>query len=889
MLAKAPLLRWMCLWTLLALLPARAQDATPDPKAPVQMALSSPFALVAKPLSLLAKRGKWFPVAVTLSNTGDPVVGEVHLKLGGAGEDPANDFMAGVDLPTNSRKVVWIYGRLERPNAQFVDISFSGRGFQTLSARVPVQEPNENQRVILSVSDADSGLGEALRGLRGGGLALPAAPDPNVPNTLLPPGVTPNMPPNFNGGSSQGPLRPLETAREGVPDRWIGLEIADLVILGDFPHSALAPPQLEALRGYVAGGGNLLALGGANAPRLSSSPLADLWPASIAGSASASAAETAQIVRNYVEIPANGRALSGADKLGGSPLVTARGPLKAGAQIKLGTRQQPLFSLQDVGAGRVLLLGFDPSQPPFNGWSGQAGLWRSVFSSSVRARALDTLDGEFAGLGPAYNSNSYYNRYGSRGYGYDNAPSDTLTGRLLANLGTAQQRRTPPVSQIAWFLALYVFVLVPLNYAVLRFIDRRELAWISIPAIVAVFSFFAYSTALSIRGKAILTRQVDIVQSSLGSTRARADSLLWLFSPRTTSYTLSSESPSAAIADYATKAGVEQGTFSIAEPVESASFRAQNAPVRIWVDRAFSGQSVADLKKGVTRVGNSIQNGTPFDLEGAVWIQDHQTRALGTIQSGGSAPIPARAGEVVGGTDFPGAIARASKLSDVFAGPTLENNIPQGALTAALGDGFGTQNEGAFLLAWGKKAAAPISIGTGGAVQSDLTLFVFRAEAFPAARATNQVAGREAIVTLVSNEPTPPQLAGAVGGGVVSYECLLPDAKSYQIEARGVGANAIPQQYSRAYRNGNGTWATPAPIPRGTLPTWVHFEVFDAAQGRWKPLPGTLRRDKSAAGGWNFSARAARELAREPDRLLKIRVRRDNDRTRISSLRVTAR
>lgn len=852
--------------TLLIPLSARAQEPTPDPKATLKMALASPFALTVKPLKLLAKRGKWFPVAVTLSNTGDPLAGEVHLKLVESGDNPANDFTTSVDLPTNARKVVWLYGRLERPNVSAIEVSFAGRGFKTLTQSVPLQEPNEGQRVILTVSDVDSGLSEALLGLRGAGLSLTGATNPG----------------GFAVNSSQGPLRPLETAREGVPDRWIGMEIADLLILGDFPHSALAPPQIEAIRGYVAGGGTLLALGGANAQRLSTSPLAELWPASVAGSASASADETAQIVRRYVTQTAKGRALTGADRLGGSPLVTARGTRKAGAQVRLGTDANPLFALRDTGAGRVLMLMFDPSQPPFNGWSGQNELWRDVFGASVKPRTIDGLDPEFAGNGPpgfAVNPPVY----GGGGYGYNDNQNNTPMGQLLSALGKAQQRDTPPVSQIAWFLALYVFVLVPLNYAILRFIDRREMAWISIPVIVAAFSFFAYSYALNLRGTAILTRQVDVVQSTIGSNQARADSLLWLFSPRTTSYTLNSKLASAAIADYATQQGVEQGNFSVVQPAEASSFRAQDAPVRIWVDRTFSAQSVLDLNKGLTRVGDRVQNGTPFDLQGVVWVQDRQARGLGTLKSGASVAIPTLGTTKYDGPALFGAIEAASRLDATIGGQTQRNGIPVGALRVALGQDFGNQDRGSFLVGWSKKTVAPLSIGVEGAQASDLTLFVFRADAFPATRAKSQVAGRVAIVTLVLSEPVPPQLAGATGGGTNYYECLLPDASGFRLEARGVGGNAVPQVAPQ--RMGA---IPPVSIPRGTLKSWVHFEVFDLAVNRWRPLSGELRRDNSPAGGWNFAARIGREWAREPDRMLKVRVRRDNNRTRVSSLRVTS-
>ncbi len=845
---------------------AHAQNATPAANAPLKMALSSPFALTAKPLLVLVRQGKWFPVAVTFTNTGNPVSGEVHLKLIGSGDAPANDFMCPVDLPTNARKVVWLYGRMERPNISNLEISFFGRGFRALSERVPVQEPNDDQRVIVTVSDVDSGLSNALLGLRGRGFSVSGA----VPSFVA------------GNNTAQGPIRPLEIARENVPDRWFGLESADMVVLGDFPHTALAPPQIEALRGYVAGGGTLLALGGANAARLASSPLADLWPAATGASGTASADEVAQIVKRYAvarDGAGRARALSGADKLGGSPVVVARGALRGGGFLQSGSAQNPLFSQKEEGAGRVLLLGFDPSQPPFNGWSGQTELWRDVIAASIKTRHLDGLDPNFSGINGFSNGGQ-----GTFAPNFGEPQNNSTTARLLSALSKARQRDTPPVSQIAWFLALYVFVLVPLNYAVLRFIDRRELAWISIPVIVAAFSIFAYSAALSIRGKDILTRQMDIVQSSIGSKTARTDSLLWIFSPRTTTYTFASSQSSAAVSDYANGPGVEQGTFSVLQPAEIASFQAKDAPVRIWSDRAFSAQSVPALKGGVTRIGDTLQNNTPFDLQGAVWVQDRQTRALGTLESGRSAPIPTRARENVNGVDFPGAIGRASQIDKIFDKETIKNGIPSSALVAALGEGFGRQNAGAFLVAWAKKPAAPLSIGASGANSNDITLFVFRAGTLAKKPGGKALAAREGIVTRLVSEVLAPNNADAAGAGTDFFRCVLPVAKGYRLEARGIGASPRAQNFVPRFAPG----APRTAIARGAFPVWIHVEAFDESRGRWIALPGKLRRDASPVAGWNFSAPISTAWVRQPDRTLQIRVRRDNASAKVSSVRVWA-
>jgi hypothetical protein len=856
MLAAAPAIRFLV--CLLALLPfplvARAQDPTPTPTpGPQQMALSSPFALTEKPLSLIARRGRWFPIAVTLSNTGDPVSGELRLKLvaNGAFEFPPNESYCPVELPTNSNKVIWLYGRMERPDIAAAEITFSGRGFTRLTQRVPIQEPAEGQRLVLTISEGDRSLSETFLSLRGRGLALPGT----AATTVFP--------------NSQGPIRPLQTVRSGVPDRWFGMEAADLVVLGDFPHTGLLPPQLAALRGFVEGGGNLLALGGANASRLSSSPLADLWPGRITTSGSAAASEVQGIVSRYVDTPRNG-----ADRLGGSPVVVTRSTLKPGAGLRAGTAARPLFSMLDTGAGRTLFLGFDPSQPPFNGWSGQNSLWQDVLGAMTPLRRLDGVDGD--NLGPGASANYQPGMNSS----FDEAPPSSPTGSLLSALSKAPQARMPPVSKIAWFLSLYVFVLVPLNYAILRYIDRRELAWITIPVIVAVFSAFAYFAALSIRGNAILTRQVDVLQSSLGSKSGRADSLLWLFSPKATTYDISSSRNDAAVDDYANVTGGRQGAFSLLQPADATSFKVEGANIWMWTDRGFVSHSLADLGKGVTLQGRKVVNGTPFDLRGAVWVQDHAVRRIGSVKSGASVPIPANVTTQVESNELPGAITSASNIDAIFSESTISNGIPNAAIGAALGENFGLDNEGAMLVAWIKKSTVPLSIGMDDVNSSNFSLLVVRAPVLSGAG----MASREAVVKRLSSEAVmrPDGSQPVAGQDFVeeSYQCTLPPAKVWNLNIRGSRNNS-----SISPPPGFNGGVSAMPVPGGPP---IVVEARNNRSNRWVALSGTLRNDNSTQRGWNFLARITPDFQRQPDRILQLRVRRSSTQVQISNLKIVS-
>lgn len=834
---------------------AQAQNPTPTP-APVQMQVSSPFALTVKPLLVSARSGRWFPVAVTLSNTGDPVEGDLRLTLttggfGGTFQMAPNDFYARVDLPSNSRKVVWLYGRMERPEVNNFVVKFTGRGFPNLEAQGQTRAPDDNQKVICIVSDTDDGLDDTLRSLRTQATSRPAPGFPGNPN------LGGNL---VNPGAS--PVRPLQFGREMVPDRWIGFDAADALVLGDFPHISLAPTQIAALRGFVVGGGTLIAMGGSQAARLAGSPLKDLWPLAPTTSVSASSGEVSGLVERYVPNPQNG-----GDRLGGAPVVVTRGNLTPDAVLQGGTANAPLFSLRDNGAGRTLFLSFDPSQPPFKGWSGQGLLWREVFNKIVKTRPLDAISPEqMSGMGA---------NFGGGNFGNGEYTPTSATDILVSALGKAPQLKMPAVSDIAWFLALYVFFLVPLNYAILRFFDKRELAWVTIPVIVAVFSVLAYRAALSIRGRAILTRQLDIVQTSVGSDSGRVDSLLWLFSPKSTNYTIVSKGKTGIVSDYVDKRS-DQGAFSVLQPGDGSGFTAEEATIGMWTDRAFVAQSLGAMGKGLNLQGRTLKNSLGFDLRGAVWVQDGRVAKLGDLKDGKSVVLSSLQGKRVG-AQIPGEVALASGLDKIFDASTITGGIPQSALSAALGTRFGVLNSPPVIIAWGTQSASVLDIGISGAQSRDVTLWVFRVPKLP-----TQIASTQALVSRVSFEPFNPAINDPNGGGFAYYDCQLPISNRLQLEARGTGVRPGFQGPNYGAPN------RPNAAARAKTPILVHFEVLKAGLQNWTPIAGKLTHDDSPEGIWKFESPVEQNWAQLPDRTLRLRVRLDNAQAKVSSLSVSA-
>ena len=80
---------------------------------PLTMSVDSPLSRIAplsdapinpnivRPLSVMARFGSWFPIAVTLNNTGEAVSGRVELRLTSSAGDmgAVSTFVSDVDLP----------------------------------------------------------------------------------------------------------------------------------------------------------------------------------------------------------------------------------------------------------------------------------------------------------------------------------------------------------------------------------------------------------------------------------------------------------------------------------------------------------------------------------------------------------------------------------------------------------------------------------------------------------------------------------------------------------------------------------------------------------------------------------------------------------------------
>jgi hypothetical protein len=122
-------------------------------------------------------------------------------------------------------------------------------------------------------------------------------------------------------------------------------------------------------------------------------------------------------------------------------------------------------------------------------------------------------------------------------------PADTpLTASLRDTMNTAVMVRNlkpPNLRLIIIFLIIYLVMLVPVNYFVLKKMDKRELAWVTTPIIVLLFTFGAYGIGYITKGHRLVANVLTVIETMAGQTSAEATSQLLIFSPSRTRYRLS--------------------------------------------------------------------------------------------------------------------------------------------------------------------------------------------------------------------------------------------------------------------------------------------------------------------------------------------------------------
>jgi hypothetical protein len=273
-----------------------------------------------------------------------------------------------------------------------------------------------------------------------------------------------------------------------TPPAWNSL---DVLIIHDSDSGQFSPVQRQALAGWIQSGGQLVVAGGPGW-QPTSSGLADWLPVTPHG------------VENVNNLSALSQQTGIPFDQSGPYLVT-NSSLRQG-ELLWHQGGLPLLARRDWGQGGVYFLALDPTLDPLRGWAGQPILWQSIA-------------GQVPDLTP-------WSR------GIQNGRS------AITAVSTLAQRTLPTAGTLMLFMLIYIILIGPVNYQVLRRRGQREMAWVTIPVLVLIFSAIAYATGFGLRGNAPILNQISIMTGQIGGEQARVQTIIGLYSPSRTSYDL---------------------------------------------------------------------------------------------------------------------------------------------------------------------------------------------------------------------------------------------------------------------------------------------------------------------------------------------------------------
>ncbi|MEA3339544.1 MAG: hypothetical protein U9R15_06215, partial [Chloroflexota bacterium] len=376
---------------------------------------------------------------------------------------------------------------------------------------------------------------------------------------------------------------------ETLPPDALGWEGLDVLILNDVDTTALDDERLRALETWVAHGGHLIVGGGAGAARTAAG-VADLLPVTVGG---------VRAVDSLWALDDEGAPLAA------GPYAVTEAILRDG-EIIIEQEGLILLARRDYGAGAVDFVAFDAGLNPFTRWGDNARFWESIVGvGTVGARGLAVRSG-----------------YQAR------EAANAVPGIKL-----------PSVLQILAFMLIYILLIGPVNYVILRKLDRRELAWLTIPVLIAGFTGCAYLTGFQIRGSAPIVHSLAVVYVPRGAEVGRVTQVVGLFSPRRTNYDVWAEGARVReISDGS--AGRPLRVLEEANGVTVSDLRVDVGDIQPFIADGYTSAPpieselrLVDDAVGGLRLEGMARNGS-IPLEDAVLIVGGREQRLGDLEAG---------------------------------------------------------------------------------------------------------------------------------------------------------------------------------------------------------------------------------------------------------------
>jgi len=297
-----------------------------------------------------------------------------------------------------------------------------------------------------------------------------------------------------------------------LPWDWTGLASLDLLVLYSPDWEAINVHQAKAISDWVSNGGRLLIVLGGNVMP-SANPIAKLVPFEIGQPVEA-------------KVPAQTIEAWGYDGRGGS--ITFRSLAAAaskGWSVESLGLPEPVFAEGLVKFGRVAVLSCDPAALGAQSAERIASFWAARASALLDERKIEFTNERV--------SAPDYPFYGSHRLGESYAATNVVLNHLLS----IPELRPLSIWWVIALLATLALLLGPIDYLVLKRLDRLPLTWVTSTAIILLFTVGAYYGVQALRAGEMQVRAVSLIDGIEGA-QPWSTSYCGIFAPASDKYLL---------------------------------------------------------------------------------------------------------------------------------------------------------------------------------------------------------------------------------------------------------------------------------------------------------------------------------------------------------------
>jgi hypothetical protein len=204
----------------------------------------------------------------------------------------------------------------------------------------------------------------------------------------------------------------------------------------------------------------------------------------------------------------------------------------------------------------------------------------------------------------------------------------------------------PSTGGLLLLLIAYIVLVGPVNYMVLRVLDRREWAWATVPALIVAFTVAAFGFGVITRGSNVVVHEVAIVRGAPGTDQATTQSWLAIFSPSRTSFQISTPGDTLLSAPMMVNDVFGQGSSSALDVLEGDPTRIRDLSVGYGSVRTIRAEGTtkgpvvdADLHLDGSTIRGTITNRSSRTLSASVLVLGTSFARVGDVAPGASASV----------------------------------------------------------------------------------------------------------------------------------------------------------------------------------------------------------------------------------------------------------